>query len=83
MSHVHVARYHRTLLGEAKKAAKAISKAKGVISSRVFTDHHHVILVTEFSNWGVLDNLGDEVKKAANPLASKEGGGGEFWFGTD
>lgn len=83
MSHVHVARYHRTLLSTAKATAKAISKAKGVISSRVFTDHNYVILVTEFSNWGVLDHLGDEVTKAAKPLASKEGGGGEFWFGTD
>ena len=87
MSHIHVARYRPGKNGEvhdaAVKAAAVMSKVDGVVSSRVFGDHSHVILVTEFEKWAVLDAFeGNAELKAALPeLGRAEAGSGEFWFG--
>ncbi|MEM9293186.1 MAG: hypothetical protein AAGD01_16005 [Acidobacteriota bacterium] len=87
MSHVHVTRYRPGKNGEVRDAvaqvAAAISEVDGVISSRVFGDHSHVILITEFEKWAVLDSFegNDAIRSALPPLARAEDGRGEFWFG--
>ena len=88
MSHIHVVRYRPCEKGDVHNAvqgaATAMSKVEGVISSRVFGDHSHIILVTEFDKWAVLDKFEDNADlNAVLPALGRaeDGGNGEFWFG--
>lgn len=87
MSHIHVVRYRPGKNGEvhdaAVEAGKAMSEVEGCISSRVFGDHTHVILITEFEKWAVLDKFGENkaLQGVLPVLGQAEDGRGEFWFG--